>query len=77
MSHTAELISESVRELLLGNIANTDAQMLSRGSPRWGSTSTTTPWWDNPGRLRSAVELARSRADLIITTEGWDPPVTT
>ena len=30
MSHTAELIAVGT-ELLLGNIANTDAQMLSQG----------------------------------------------
>ena len=36
--------------------------------------STITRWWgDNPERLRSAVEIAKGRANLIITTGGLGP----
>ena len=38
MSHTAEIIAVGT-EILLGNIANTDAQMLC---PPWASTSSGT-----------------------------------
>ena len=73
MSHTAELIAVGT-ELLLGNIANTDAQMLSRGLSALGiNVFYHTVVGDNPQRLRAAVELARSRADIIITTGGLGP----
>ena len=73
MSHTAELIAVGT-ELLLGNIANTDAQMLSQGLSALGiNVYYHTVVGDNPGRLRAAVELAKSRADLIITTGGLGP----
>ena len=73
MSHTAELIAVGT-ELLLGSIANTDAQMLSQGLSALGINV----YWhtvvgDNPGRLRDAVEIARKRADIIITTGGLGP----
>ncbi|MBQ3135134.1 MAG: competence/damage-inducible protein A [Oscillospiraceae bacterium] len=73
MSHTVEILSVGT-ELLLGSIANTDAQMLSRGLSELGLNV----YWhtvvgDNPGRARQAVELARSRADIIITTGGLGP----
>ena len=45
-----------------------------RACPPWVSTSTTTPWWgDNPERLRAAVETAKTRADIILTTGGLGP----
>ena len=73
MSHTAELIAVGT-ELLLGSIANTDAQMLSRGLSELGiDVYHHTVVGDNPERLRAAVELARSRADIIITTGGLGP----
>ena len=73
MAHTAELIAVGT-ELLLGNIANTDGQTLSQGLSALGINV----WYhtvvgDNPDRLRQAVELARSRADLIVTTGGLGP----
>ncbi len=73
MSHTVEILSVGT-ELLLGSIANTDAQMLSRGLSELGLNV----YWhtvvgDNPGRAKEAVELARSRADIIITTGGLGP----
>ena len=73
MTHTAELIAVGT-ELLLGNIANTDAQMLSQGLSALGiNVYYHTVVGDNPGRLRAAVELAKSRADLIVTTGGLGP----
>ena len=73
MSHTAELIAVGT-ELLLGNIANTDAQMLSKGLSALGiNVYYHTVVGDNPARLRAAVDLAKSRADIIITTGGLGP----
>ena len=73
MSHTAELIAVGT-ELLLGNIANTDAQMLSQGLSALGiNVYYHTVVGDNPQRLRAAVEIARRRADILITTGGLGP----
>ena len=73
MTYTAELIAVGT-ELLLGNIANTDAQMLSQGLSALGiNVYYHTVVGDNPQRLRAAVELARTRADIIITTGGLGP----
>ena len=73
MSHTVEILSVGT-ELLLGSIANTDAQMLSQGLSELGLNV----YWhtvvgDNPQRAREAVERAKSRADIIITTGGLGP----
>ncbi|MBO5918502.1 MAG: competence/damage-inducible protein A [Oscillospiraceae bacterium] len=73
MSHTVEILSVGT-ELLLGSIANTDAQMLSQGLSELGLNV----YWhtvvgDNPARAKQAVELAKSRADIIITTGGLGP----
>ena len=73
MSHTAEIIAVGT-EILLGNIANTDAQMLSQGLSALGiNVYYHTVVGDNPQRLRAAVELAKSRADILITTGGLGP----
>lgn len=73
MTHTAELIAVGT-ELLLGNIANTDAQMLSKGLSALGiNVYYHTVVGDNPQRLKAAVEIAKSRADIIITTGGLGP----
>ena len=73
MSHTAELIAVGT-ELLLGNIANTDAQMISQGLSALGITvHNHTVVGDNPERLAEALEIARKRADIIITTGGLGP----
>ena len=73
MSHTAELIAIGT-ELLLGNIANTDAQMISQGLSELGiNVYYHTVVGDNPDRVRQAVEIARRRADIIITTGGLGP----
>ena len=73
MSHTAEIIAVGT-EILLGNIANTDAQMLSQSL----STLGINVFWhtvvgDNPQRLREALDIARRRADIILTTGGLGP----
>ena len=73
MAHTVEILSVGT-ELLLGNISNTDAQMLSQGLSALGLNV----YWhtvvgDNPQRAKEAVELARKRADIIITTGGLGP----
>ena len=73
MTHTAELIAVGT-ELLLGNIANTDAQMLSKGLSALGiNVYYHTVVGDNPQQLKAAVEVAKSRADIIITTGGLGP----
>ena len=73
MSHTAELIAIGT-ELLLGNIANTDAQMISEGLSELGiNVFYHTVVGDNPERVHQAVDIARSRADIIITTGGLGP----
>ena len=73
MSHTAELIAVGT-ELLLGNIANTDAQTLSQELSALGiNVYYHTVVGDNPDRLRQVVEIAKGRADIIITTGGLGP----
>ena len=73
MSHTAELIAVGT-ELLLGNIANTDAQMISEGLSQLGiNVYYHTVVGDNPERVRQAVDIARQRADILITTGGLGP----
>ena len=61
-------------ELLLGNTVNTDAADLS---DRLAALGVNVFWHtvvgDNPERLAQAVDIARSRADLIITTGGLGP----
>lgn len=61
-------------ELLLGEIANTDAQMISQGLSELGfNVYHHTVVGDNPARLKEALLLAKSRADIIITTGGLGP----
>lgn len=73
MAHTAELIAVGT-ELLLGNIANTDAQLISEGLSTLGITvHYHTVVGDNPARLKEVLAIARSRADIIITTGGLGP----
>ncbi len=73
MSHKVEILSVGT-ELLLGNIVNSDAQMLSQGLSELGLNV----YWhtvvgDNPQRAREAVAIAKERADIIITTGGLGP----
>lgn len=73
MTYHAEIIAVGT-ELLLGNIANTDAQMLSEGLSQLGiNVYYHTVVGDNPQRVRQAVEIARQRADILITTGGLGP----
>ena len=73
MTHTAELIAVGT-ELLLGNIANTNAQVLSQSLSALGiNVFWHTVVGDNPTRLRQAVDTARHRADILITTGGLGP----
>ena len=73
MSHTAEIIAVGT-ELLLGNIANTNAQTLSQALSALGiNVYYHTVVGDNPQRLAAALSVARSRADIILTTGGLGP----
>ena len=73
MSHTAEIISVGT-ELLLGSVANTDAMDVSRALSELGiNVYFHTVVGDNPKRLKSAVQIAKTRADIIITTGGLGP----
>ena len=73
MSHTAEIIAVGT-ELLLGNIANTNAQELSEALTGLGiNVFWHTVVGDNPRRLKEALDIARKRADVIITTGGLGP----
>lgn len=61
-------------ELLLGEIVNTDAPMIAQGLAELGiGVYFQTVCGDNPDRLKSVLEVAKQRADLIITTGGLGP----
>lgn len=61
-------------ELLLGDIINTNAAYLARELAGCGvGCYYQTVVGDNPGRLKNAIELAFSRADIVITTGGLGP----
>ncbi|MCL2425393.1 MAG: competence/damage-inducible protein A [Oscillospiraceae bacterium] len=73
MTYTAEIIAVGT-ELLLGGIANTDAQDVSRSLSELGiNVFFHTVVGDNPRRMKQAVKIAKSRADIIITTGGLGP----
>ena len=73
MSHYAELIAVGT-ELLLGNVANTDAQYLSEQLASVGvDVLYHTVVGDNPARLREVIDVARRRCDLLIFTGGLGP----
>ena len=73
MAHKTEIIAVGT-EILLGNITNGDAQFLSRELSALGiGVYWHTVVGDNPVRLREALEIARQRADIIITTGGLGP----
>jgi len=70
---TAEIIAVGT-ELLLGQIANTNAQFLSQKLSEVGVSSYfQTVVGDNPDRLKQALEIASNRADVVITTGGLGP----
>ena len=61
-------------ELFLGEIVNTDAPMIAQGLAELGiGVYFQTVCGDNPDRLKSVLEVAKQRADLIITTGGLGP----
>ena len=73
MNHVAEIIAVGT-EILLGNIANTDAQDVSNALSELGiNVYYHSVVGDNPQRVREAVEIAKKRADVIITTGGLGP----
>jgi len=73
MTYTAEIIAVGT-ELLLGGTANTDAQDVSRVLSELGiNVFFHTVVGDNPERLKQAVDVAKSRANIIITTGGLGP----
>jgi len=70
---TAEILCVGT-ELLMGNTVNTNAAAIARGLAEIGlNLYHQTVVGDNPGRLREALELALSRADVVITTGGLGP----
>lgn len=73
MSHIVEILSVGT-ELLLGGTINSDAQQLSQRLSALGlNVYYHTVVGDNPGRLKQAVDIAKNRADIIITTGGLGP----
>ena len=73
MKYSAEIIAVGT-EILLGNIANTDAQDLSEALSQMGiDVYHHTVVGDNPDRLKDAVAIAKERANIIITTGGLGP----
>lgn len=61
-------------EILLGNIVNTNATFISNELANMGiSVYYQTVVGDNPDRLKSAIEIALSRSDIIITSGGLGP----
>ena len=72
-SYNTEILSVGT-ELLLGHVTNTDARDISELLSRIGvNVRWHTVVGDNPVRLRECVEIAKSRADVIITTGGLGP----
>jgi len=69
----AEIIAVG-SELLLGQIVNTNAKFLSRILAELGiDVYYHTVVGDNPGRLKSAIEIAENRSQIIIFTGGLGP----
>lgn len=69
----AEILSVGT-ELLMGQIANTDAQYLSRRLAELGvSLYRQTTVGDNPARVKEALREALGRADVVVTTGGLGP----
>ncbi len=73
MTYQAELIAVG-SELLLGNVANTDAQYVSEKLASVGvDVLYHTAVGDNPGRLRRVTDIARKRCNLLIFIGGLGP----
>lgn len=72
-SHAVEIIGVGT-ELLLGGTTNTDARDISEMLTQLGiNVFYHTVVGDNPARLRSVMDIAMGRADIIITTGGLGP----
>ena len=73
MFHHAEIIAVG-SELLLGSVANTDAQYVSQKLATVGvDVLYHTVVGDNPERLRQVTDIARQRCDLLIFIGGLGP----
>lgn len=73
MQDSAEILCIGT-EILLGNIVNTNSQVISQGLADIGiNMYRHTVVGDNPGRLRDALEEAFSRSNIVITTGGLGP----
>ncbi len=73
MTYQAELIAVG-SELLLGNVANTDAQYVSEKLAAAGvDVLYHTTVGDNPRRLRQVTDIARKRCNLLIFIGGLGP----
>ena len=72
-SYNTEILSVGT-ELLLGHVTNTDARDISEMLSQIGiNVRYHTVVGDNPQRLEDCVEVAKERADIIITTGGLGP----
>ena len=72
-AYNTEIISVGT-ELLLGHITNTDARDISEMLSKIGiNVKYHTVVGDNPERLLRCVQIAKERADIIITTGGLGP----
>ena len=72
-TYNTEILSVGT-ELLLGHITNTDTRDVAEMLSRIGiNVRYQTVVGDNPGRLRDCVEIAKGRADILITTGGLGP----
>ncbi|MCL1863071.1 MAG: competence/damage-inducible protein A [Defluviitaleaceae bacterium] len=70
---TAEILTVGT-EILLGNILNSNAAFLSQELAKIGiAVYTHTSVGDNHKRLAAALQQAKSRADVVITTGGLGP----
>ena len=70
---TAEILAVG-SELLSGSITNTNAREISRALSAIGiAAAFHTVVGDDPAQLRAAVAIARTRADILITTGGLGP----
>jgi nicotinamide-nucleotide amidase len=73
MSMKAEILAVGT-ELLMGQIANTNAQYISNRLPDVGvGVYYHSVVGDNPGRLKECLQLALSRCDTVIMTGGLGP----
>ena len=72
-AYNPEILSVGT-EILLGHVANPDAKAISEMLSAIGiNVKYHTVVGDNPDRLRDCVEIARKRADIIVTTGGLGP----